>query len=47
MPTPEEFPRAGYEVEISPFAETAAGELAAGTILALMDLYEQQGIETG
>jgi len=38
VPTPEEFPRAGYEVEISPFAETAAGVLASGTIKALEDL---------
>lgn len=40
VPTPEEFPRGGYEVEISPFAETAAGALADGTIAALENLYE-------
>ena len=40
IPTPEEFPRAGYEVDISPFADTAAGVVAEGTVAALNDLFQ-------
>ena len=43
VPTREEFPRAGYEVEISPFAENAAEVLAAGTIAALEKLRASDG----
>ena len=43
IPTPEEFPRAGYEVDISPFADTAAGVVAEGTIAALNDLHNAGG----
>ena len=38
IPTPEEYPRAGYEVETSPFAPPAAGALQEATIAALREL---------
>ena len=38
VPTKEEFPRGGYEVDISPFTEDAADALAKGTIEALEEL---------
>lgn len=41
--TPEEFPRTGYEVETSPFAESAAGVLVEATVSALRDLADEQG----
>jgi hypothetical protein len=42
IPTPEEYPRAGYEVETSPFTPEAAGTLIDGAVAALHEL-EQQG----
>lgn len=38
VPTPEEYPRQGYEVETSPFSPEAANALAEGAIAALRDL---------
>lgn len=40
VPTREEFPRGGYEVDTSPFTIDAADALAAGTIAALNHLAE-------
>ncbi|MBA3644309.1 MAG: neutral/alkaline non-lysosomal ceramidase N-terminal domain-containing protein [Chloroflexia bacterium] len=41
--TAAEFPRGGYEVETSPFAETAADVLVAATLSALHDLANEEG----
>jgi hypothetical protein len=39
IPTPEEYPRGGYEVETSPFAPEAAGRVVEGVVSALRDLH--------
>lgn len=41
VPTPEEFPRHGYEVDTSPFTPEAAAVLADSTIAALKKLAEE------
>ena len=38
IPVPEAYPDRGYEVDISPFAPSAAGELIEATVAALNDL---------
>jgi hypothetical protein len=38
IPTPDAFPRGGYEVDTSPFAPEAAGQLVEETLAALDDL---------
>ena len=38
IPTAEEYPKLGYEVETSPFAPEAAARLVDGTVAALLDL---------
>jgi hypothetical protein len=45
IPTPEEYPRAGYEVETSPFTPDAAGALIDGAVAALRELEQQGGKE--
>jgi hypothetical protein len=45
IPTPEEYPRAGYEVETSPFTPDAAGALIEGAVAALHELHQQGGKE--
>ena len=41
IPTAEEYPRGGYEVETSPFAPEAAARLVEGTLGALREFYEE------
>ncbi|MDQ3413010.1 MAG: hypothetical protein M3509_12930, partial [Chloroflexota bacterium] len=41
IPTPDEYPRAGYEVETSPFTPDAAGILVDQTVAALRELHRQ------
>lgn len=43
IPTPDEYPRAGYEIETSPFTPEAAGVLIAETVAALRELKLQEG----
>jgi hypothetical protein len=43
IPTPEEYPRAGYEVETSPFTPEAAGVLVTETVAALHELKQEGG----
>jgi hypothetical protein len=40
IPTPDAYPQGGYEVDTSPFAPEAAGQLVAETCAALADLHE-------
>ena len=39
IPTPEEYPRGGYEVDTSPFTEAAAGRLVEDTVAALVEFH--------
>jgi hypothetical protein len=39
IPTPEEYPRGGYEVETSPFTPEAAARVVEDTVAALADLH--------
>jgi len=41
IPTAEEYPKGGYEVETSPFAPEAAARLVEGTIGALREFYRE------
>ncbi len=43
IPTAEEFPRGGYEIDTSPFTPEAAGVLVAETVAALRDLKQSGG----
>lgn len=43
IPTPEEFPRGGYEVDTSPFTPAAAAVLVKETVAALHDLKQSEG----
>ena len=38
IPTPEEYPRRGYEVDTSPFAPEAAEHIIAETVAAIREL---------
>lgn len=42
IPTPEEYPRGGYEVDTTPFTSDAAGRVIEDTVAALEDLYRQE-----
>lgn len=42
IPTPEEYPRGGYEVETSPFTPDAAGRVVEQTVAALVDLHKRE-----
>jgi hypothetical protein len=39
IPTPEEYPHGGYEVETSPFTPEAAARVVDGTVAALNELH--------
>ena len=39
IPTPDAYPQGGYEVDTSPFAPEAAGQVVAETLAALADLH--------
>jgi len=41
IPTAEEYPRGGYEVETSPFAPEAAGRVVDGTVAALNAFHQE------
>jgi hypothetical protein len=41
IPTPEEYPAAGYEIDTSPFAPEAASALVEGAVAALNNLHQQ------
>jgi neutral/alkaline ceramidase-like enzyme len=41
IPTPEEYPRGGYEVETSPFTPDAAARVVEDTVAALVDFHKQ------
>jgi hypothetical protein len=43
IPTPEEYPRGGYEVETSPFSPEAAGRVVEGVVSALEDFHREGG----
>ena len=41
IPTPEEYPAGGYEIDTSPFAPEAASALVESAVAALNELHQQ------